>query len=76
MNAIKIKNQSKVTRAVNWLIKHNEADKLRNIADGNGDQKAWKKANNKCESTFDKFTDLIEELPKYEQKAIYNSELY
>ena len=31
MNAIKIKNQSKVTRAVNWLIKYNEADNLETL---------------------------------------------
>jgi hypothetical protein len=36
IEAIKSKNQGKVNRAVNWLVKFNEFDRLRNIADGDG----------------------------------------
>lgn len=70
------KNKTIVKRAVEWLKKYNEFDKQRNIADGNGDEKLWSKLNNKCEMSYDKFMCLMEELPKNQQKIIYNSSLY
>lgn len=76
---IVVKNKANlkyVKSAVNWLIKHNEANKLRDIADGDGDEKAWNKANRKCESTFDKYLEYAEELPKYQVKLIEQSILY
>lgn len=76
IKTINPKNKTIVKRAVEWLKKYNEFDKQRNIADGNGDEKLWSKLNNKCEMSYDKFMCLMEELPKNQQKIIYNSSLY
>jgi len=76
---IDIKNKAnlkQVKSAVNWLIKHNEADRLRNIADGDGDDKAYNKHDRQCEKTFDKYLEYCEELPKYQIKLIEKSILY
>jgi len=76
MQAKSNKNKSTFNKAINWLIKHNEANKLREIAEGNGDEKAYKKHNLRCENTFDKFSNFLYELPKYEQEKILNSNLF
>jgi hypothetical protein len=76
---IDIKNKANlkhVKSAVNWLIKHNEADRLRNIADGDGDERAYNKYDRQCEKTFDKYLEYSEELPKYQIKQIEKSILY
>ena len=76
---IDIKNKANlkyVKSAVNWLIKHNEADSLRNIADGEGDDRAYNKHDKQCEKTFDKYLEYCEELPKYQIKQIEKSILY
>lgn len=76
---ITIKNKGNVKyvkSAVNWLTKYNEANRLRDIADGDGDDKAWNKANRQCERTFDKYLEAIDTLPKYQIKLIEQSKLY
>ena len=76
---ISIKNKANlkyVKPAVNWLIKHNEADRLRNIADGEGDERAYNKYDRQCEKTFDKYLEYCEYLPKYQIKLIEKSILY
>lgn len=76
---ITVKNKTNlkyVKSAVNWLIKYNEANRLRDIADGDGDEKAWNKANATCERTFDKYLDAIDTLPNYQIKLIEQSKLY
>jgi hypothetical protein len=76
---IDIKNKANlkhVKSAVNWLIKHNEADRLRNIADGDGNNRAYKKHDKQCQKTFDKYLEYSEELPKYQIKQIEKSILY
>ena len=76
---IDIKNRANlkhVKSAVNWLVKHNEADRLRDIADGEGNDKAYNKHNRQCEKTFDKYLEYCEELPKYQVKLIEQSILY
>ena len=76
---INVKNKSNlkyVKSAINWLIKHNEADRLRNIADGEGDERAYNKHDRQCERTFDKYLEACEELPKYQIKLIEKSILY
>ena len=76
---IDIKNKANlkhVKSAVNWLIKHNEADRLRNIADGDGNNRAYNKYDRQCEKTFDKYLEYSEELPKYQIKQIEKSILY
>ena len=76
---ISIKNKAnyqQTKRAIDWLIKHNEADRLRDIADGDGDDKAYNKANRQCERTFDKYLEAIDYLPSYQVKLIEKSNLY
>jgi len=76
IEAIKSKNQGKVNRAVNWLLKYNTANDNRNDADDNGNEKMYDKYDKVCEKTFDKFLDAMWHLPKYEQTKIYKSKLY
>ena len=76
---ITVKNKTNlkyVKSAVNWLIKYNEANRLRDIADGDGDEKAWNKANATCERTFDKYLYAIDTIPNYQIKLIQQSKLY
>jgi hypothetical protein len=74
IKAIKSKNQGKVNRAVNWLVKFNEFDRLRNIADGDGNEREFNRLDKKCLNTWDKYNDAMWHLPKYEQKQIQKSE--
>jgi hypothetical protein len=72
------KNQVKVNKAVNWLVKHNAYNDERNqVSDNLGeDCKEWRRINKKCEDSFDKYLEYLEELPKREQAQITKSELY
>jgi hypothetical protein len=70
------KHQTNFKKALSWLIKHNSFNDLRDIAEGEGNLKQYDKINKKCENSYDKFLDYMEELPKYEQNKIYKSELY
>ena len=76
MQAKSVKNKPTFNKAINWLIKYNEANKLREIAEGNGDEKAYEKHTRKCENLYDKFSEFLYELPQYEQDRILNSNLY
>jgi hypothetical protein len=64
------KNQSNLNKAIEWGLKHNAANDMRNRADDNGDLKAYKAANKLCENTFEKYLDYLSELPKSEQKRV------
>lgn len=70
------KHQTNFKKAINWLIKYNSFNDIRNIAEGDGNEKEYNRVNKKCENSYDKFLDYMEELPKYEQNKIYKSELY
>ena len=70
LQAINPKHQKLVNRCVSWLHKHYEFDRLLNIADGEGDDKAYKKWDNKCEYTFNKYLEYAEELPQRELDQI------
>ena len=76
LQAIKSKNQGKVNRAVNWSIKYNTANDMRNEADGDGNEKMYNKYNTICEKAYDKYLDAMWHLPKYEQKHIEKSKFY
>lgn len=76
MTAINPKNQKQVNKAIKYLTDHNAYDLKRNEAEGNDDMKAYKKYDRLCESTFDKYLDAIEFLPKNQVDAIMKSELY
>ena len=76
LKAKKQTNQKKVNRAIKWLLVHNNLNNLRDIYEGEGNEKEYNKLNRKCENTFNNFLEAMEELPKYEQKNIYKSNLY
>jgi hypothetical protein len=76
IKAINKKNQVRVNRAVRALISHNKYNDLRDIAEGNDDEKELRKYNRLCEKTFDTFLDHMWYLPKNQQNVIYKSELY
>ena len=68
--AINKKHQSNVNRAVKNLIKYNALNDLRNIADDNGEEKLYKKLDRQCLNTFDKYLDIVSELPAREKIKI------
>ena len=84
LKAINPKHQSMVNRCISWLCKYNEYDRLRNLADdsmGGEDfddsvAKAYRKADKKCISSFDKYLEYLSELPKREVANIESSEYY
>ena len=76
MKAINKKHQGTMTKAIAWLIKYNDFNDQRNICDDNDDEKGFRKFDKKCESSYDKFLEYMDELPKREQVRIYKSELY
>lgn len=69
-------HQSKVNRAVNVLIKYNEANDLRNSSYDLEDEKLYNKYNRMCEKYFDRYLDLVTDMPKRERQNIEKSELY
>ena len=64
------KYQSKVNRAVHYLIQHNEANDLRDEASNYDDVKTWAKFDRICQTTYDKYLEVISELPQGEINAI------
>ena len=76
MEAINPKNQKQLAKALKYLQAHNAADLLRNEAEGNDDLKAFRKYDKLCASTFDKYLNAIEYLPKNQIAAIEKSDLY
>tara|TARA_R110000744_G_scaffold363929_1_gene472370 strand:+ start:45 stop:281 length:237 start_codon:yes stop_codon:yes gene_type:complete len=74
--AVNKKHQAKVNRAIYWLIKHNEANDMRDIADNNDDEKMHEKYDRICQKTFDKYEAYTSELPIREVTQIENSILY
>ena len=80
--ALNKKHQSTVNKAVNWLIKHNEFDRQRDIIANDlcgweeYESKEWRAMNRKCQNSFDKYEEYTSELPAREVKQIEKSELY
>jgi hypothetical protein len=70
IQAISKKNQKQVNRALGWLEKYNEANELRDIADGNGDEKEYKRLDILCARLFDMYLTIVDELPKREKANI------
>lgn len=67
ISAINKKYQSKINRALKFWCNYDSFNNERDIADGNGDEKLYRKFDRLCQSTFDKYLDIIEELPKRER---------
>ena len=76
MKAINKAHQSKVNRAIKHLTKYNQLNNLRDIADGNGEEKEYRKLDRQCEITFDKYLEIVMEIPMRERNQIEKSELY
>ena len=76
MKAINKKHQAMVNRAVKWLEKYNEANDQRDLADGDGDEKMYRKYDRLCEKAWDKYEECTSELPKREVEQILKSELW
>jgi len=81
IKSITPKNQTLVNKAVNWLVKHNEYNTQRDfISDSleceEWESKEWRQINKKCENSFDKYLEYLNELPRREQQQIEKSKLY
>lgn len=76
VTAINKAHQSKVNRACAWLSKYNSLNDLRDIADGEGNEKEYRKLDRQCANAFDKYLDILDELPSREKNNIEKSELY
>ena len=76
IKAINIVYQTKVNCAVNWLIKYNHFNDLRNFAEDNDQGFKIKQYERECQKTFDKYLDIVNELPKREKQQIEKSILY
>lgn len=74
LKAINPKHQKAVNKAVKALTTYNAYNDLRDKADG--DDKAFRKYDRLCESSFDKYLKIVTELPKREKDAIEKSEIY
>lgn len=76
LKAVNPKHQKAVNKAVKALMSYNAYNTLRDKVDGEGDDKAFKKYDRLCESAFDKYLDIVGELPKRERDNIEKSEIY
>ena len=80
--AVKKKNQSLVNKAVTWLNKYHISNDARDLASDTNEKeydeecKTWRKYDRLCLKQWDKYTEYLEELPKYEINNIEKSELY
>jgi hypothetical protein len=74
--AINKAHQPKVNKAIKWLVKYNEQNTLRDQADDNGDERLYRQLDRKCADSFDKYLELVNELPKRERLRIEKSPLY
>jgi hypothetical protein len=70
MKAINPKNQTTVNRCLKALDRYDHLNNLRDIADGNGDEREYSKLNKQCEEAFDRYLTYLHELPKNQQKQI------
>ena len=75
ITAVKVKNQKMVNKVTSWLVKHNEYNDKRDFISDNleceeDESKEWRQINKKCEVSFDKHLNYLEDLPKIEQNNI------
>lgn len=76
LTAINPKHQAMVNRAMRHLVKYNDLNDQRDIADCNDDERLFAKLDRKCEAAFDKFLECMDELPKRERARIEASPAY
>jgi hypothetical protein len=70
LTALTKKNQTNVNKAVYWGFRYNELNDLRDDADGQGDDKLYKKYDRMASDAFNKHLDYMSELPKREQVRV------
>jgi hypothetical protein len=63
-------------KTMKYLIKYNELNDLRSIAEDNDDIKEFKALDKKCNAAWDSFLDNLYTLPKYQQAIVKSSRLY
>lgn len=76
MEAKTVKNSKLFNKVIKALVKYNKLNNLRDKASDEGNEKEYNKLDKKCEIAFDNYLELLQELPKYEQTRIENSNLY
>jgi hypothetical protein len=76
MQSKKVKNKVLFNKVIKALDNYNMLNYLRDTAYNEGDDKEYKKLDKICLNAFDKYLDLLNELPKYEQTRIEKSDLY
>jgi hypothetical protein len=76
MESKTVKNKVIFNKVLKALNNYNMLNNLRDAAHNEGNDKEYKKLDNKCLNAFDKYTELLEQLPKYEQIKIEKSDLY
>ena len=70
VTAINKKYQSIVNRAVKHHIKYDHFNDCRDVCDGYEDEKMYNKYDRKCEIAYNKYLELLDELPSREVKNI------
>ncbi len=76
MQSKTVKNKVLFNKVIKALNNYNTLNNLRDLAYNDGEDKEFKKLDNKCLNAFDKYLELLNELPKYEQTRIEKSDLY
>ena len=70
IRAINPKNQKLVNKAIRHNYNYDVANSLRDVASDNDDMKSYKKYDAICVREFDKYIEIMSELPKGQQKEI------
>ena len=70
LTAITRANQNNVNKAVYWGQKYNVLNDLRDDADGQGNDKLYKKYDRMASDAFNKHLEYMSELPKREQAKV------
>ena len=71
--AINKKYQEKVNRALYWLQQYDVLNDIRNYAEDNDQGFKIKQYNKKCENAFNKYLEIVDELPNREKQQIEKS---
>lgn len=64
------KYKSLIAKCLKANSRYDSLNDQRDIADDQGDEKAYRKLNRQCEIAFDKYLECYQQLPKYIQKSI------
>ena len=76
LTAINKTHQKQVDKALRKLARYNSYNNLRDIADGEGDDKTYKQLNKLCEKLFDEYLEIVSDLPSREVNQIETSKYY